>query len=157
MRTMVNETRIYSDFQNLPYTTLFNVISVQTPVIITTIPAGKIELKISGQMLPDANTGERRITLGTMPILAWSNASDNPDFEYKETTLELNLNSALGLSSAIVGSVNAPPLAYQIAYRSTPSLELISSAELDAKNQAMLKLNQEIMQDYIEKDNQKNA
>ena len=140
MRTMVNETRIYSSLQNLPFTTLFGTYASQatTGQVFATIPAGHYEIRVSGIMLANADTGERRIGIGSgIPLLAWSNSTNAPDISHKETTIEVDLPDGGSIRGDKIGTPDAPPVAYQIAYRTTPSLDLITSADLYKKNQGL--------------------
>ena len=136
MLLMVNETRIYSDFQNLPYTTFINTLVGQGTLIVANLPAGKYEIKIGGSMLANTSTGERQITVGGQTVLSWNNSSE-PIIDHQETTIEVIATTTLQIAITRPGTVDAPPLAYQIAYRSTPSLELITKAELYKKNQGL--------------------
>ena len=75
---MVNETRIYSALQNIPYTTLLGNYDTQTAANLLVLPPGKYEIKITGAMNPDATTGSRQIRLGSFLLLEWNNSADQP-------------------------------------------------------------------------------
>lgn len=139
---LVNETTIYSALQNLPYTTRIGSYGAQSQFVIATLAAGKYEIKISGQMIPNATTGERQIAIGSFPILAWNNSADAPTIQNQAVLLEVNLTQTTQILGLRPGTIDAPPVAYQVAYRSTPSLELITKSELDQKNQEIIE-NQE--------------
>ena len=138
---MVNETRIYSALQNIPYTTLLGNYDTQTAANLLVLPPGKYEIKITGAMNPDATTGSRQIRLGSFLLLEWNNSADQPQINQQETTINVTLAGQSTINGQRPGTIDAPPVSFVIQYRTTPSLELISKAELDQKN---LKIKEEL-------------
>ena len=138
---MVNETTIYSALQNIPYTTLLGNYDTQTAANLLVLPAGKYEIKITGAMNPDATTGSRQIRLGSFLLLEWNNSADQPQINQQETTINVTLAGQSTINGQRPGTIDAPPVSFVIQYRTTPSLELISKAELDQKN---LKIKEEL-------------
>lgn len=132
---MVNETRAYSDFQNLPWNSIVQTYSIQSTQIFLTLAPGKYELKLGGLMLADTDLGERRLVVGAQSVLSWNNSSDRPQTEQQDITLDVNLINTTQITGIRPGTIDAPPVIFRISYRSTPSLDLISKGELNKKNQ----------------------
>ena len=106
---MVNETVPYTSFQNLPYTTRIGSYGAQSQFVIFTLAPGKYEIKISGQMIPDTNTGERNISIGAFPILAWNNSADAPTIQNQTVTLEVDLTIQTQITGQRPGTLITPP------------------------------------------------
>ena len=112
---MVNETRIYSSLQSIPYTAFANVTPNQNTVSLGVLTPGKYEIKAGGQMLADDDVGERAIVIGSTTILIWSNSVNLPDYQFKEITFEFNVQNTVAVNITRPGTLDAPPLSYQFA------------------------------------------
>ena len=137
---MVNETIPYSSFQNLPYTTRIGVYNETTPINVVDLPPGKYEIILSGIMDSGPDPGNRQFVINTVPILLWFNGAE-PLITRQSATLEIDSDVNVLIQLLKSPSLDSEPLYYQAAWRSTPSLELITKAELEKKN---LKIKEEL-------------
>ena len=136
---MVNETRSYSSLQNLPFNTQIGTVPAtnQNSIILQTLPPGIYEIKFGAGLTGSlANNGQRQFVLNGNVVFEWSDGAE-PTLEHQETTLFIRSANPIIVQMAKPGTVAAPGISYQLSWRSTPSLELISKAELYKKNQGL--------------------
>lgn len=127
---MVNPTTIYSSLQNIPFTVITGNYQAIGSQVLATLSAGLYEVKIAGTKTT-AGQAERNITINGLVILEFSQP------QHQETTLFFENTGPITITgNNPTGTANAF-ISYQISYRKTPSLELISLAELNQMNQEL--------------------
>ena len=157
---MVNETRSYSSLQNLPFNTQIGTVPAtnQNSIILQTLPPGIYEIKFGAGLTGSlANNGQRQFVISGNIVFEWSGGAE-PTLEHQETTLFIRSANPIIVQMARPGTVAAPGISYQLSWRSTPSLNLITKAELMKKNQEIIEnLEQKWDKEYDEalKENQK--
>ena len=83
-----------------------------------------------------ANNGQRQFVLNGNVVFERSGGAE-PTLEHQETTLFIRSANPIIVQMAKPGTVAAPGISYQLSWRSTPSLNLITKAELYKKNQGL--------------------